>query len=104
MATQPESVGAPKPITCLSSNIMAVTLCHNYKMAIANAESATEQVSDVLEALGTPEHSNSYSERGKRRIEELKLFKEAIGKQENEEGFYLFSYELLCDICSCIAE
>ena len=74
------------------SNRMAATLhVRNYcKMAIANAESASKRVRNVLELLETPEHCSSFSERGKRQMQGVQRFKEAIGLQENKERFCLF--------------
>ena len=63
----------------------------------------TEQVSDVLETLGTGVFCNTFSERGKRQNEEVQRFKEAVHAKENKENFCLFCKDLIQCIGSCIA-
>ena len=79
-------------------------LRNDCKMAFADERSATKQVRDILQLLGTPAHCYSFSERGKRQIQELQRFQEAIQLQDNEEGFRLFCKSLIDHIRSCIAE
>ena len=62
-----------------------------------------EQVSDVLETIGTGVFCNTFSERGKRQNEEVQRFKEAVHAKENEENFCLFCKDLIQCIGSCIA-
>ena len=102
MATRTGSVGAPERITCVDSNDFH--LRNDCKMAVVNDQSATKRVSDVLELLGTTAHCCTYSERGKRQIQELQRFQEAIRSKDNEEGFRLFCESLVGDLRSCIAK
>ena len=46
-------------------------------MAEALHDSATKQVSDILEQLQTGEYCNTFPEIGKRQTQELRQFKEA---------------------------
>ena len=81
-------------------------LRNDCKMAVADDRSATKRVREILQLLGTPAHCYSFSERGKRQIQELQRFQEAIQLQDNEEGFRLFCKSLIVidHIRSCIAE
>lgn len=82
---------------CMDSNRMAA-ICHlhnNCKMAVAGDKSATEQVRDVLELLATPAHCCSFSERGKRQIQELHCFKKRSDRRTIRKDFAFFANPLL---------
>ena len=85
MATRTRGVGASERIRA----------CLVTKMAEALHDSATKQVSDILELLQTGEYCNTFSERGKRQTQDLQQFKEAAHAQGNEERFSRFCEDMV---------
>ena len=61
----------------VSEPTSALRACLVTKMAEALHDSATKQVSDILELLQTGEYCNTFSERGKWQTQELQQFKDA---------------------------
>ena len=75
------------------------------KMAKASqVEESIRLIDDIFETLGKGVYHNTFSETGRRQIEEMTKFKEAVSREENHDKYHRFCRLLLDDTRSCLPE
>ena len=64
-------------------------------------EKYTRLIDDIFKTMKKGVYHNTFSERGRRQIEEMK-FKEAVLRQDNHDKYHCFCTLLLDDTRSCL--